>query len=446
MSDFDDRLSGFLRGYLRGRQQSGESLKDVLLREVSLNRGSFRSNLGGRVVPAPTEVPEVIIGAGLHGTIYAANRGQTLCFDQQGSRTSIFGQGYRSVFYLNSRNRPEDDYRRPGAPGPLNSIVGGIFQPSEINILEYQSQDDLALAIQINLLNFARVVRAKVVKVGKVAKMADYRYRYQVDFIGGYTLTNRVVIATGLGEEVMPVKPSQRVWGFPEFLRVMGNPGVAKPLQGYKRVAIIGTGDSGKVVAEWFLGLGPQPGFSSAAEDFVERIVWIGQENLTKEDWEACERSRYIGLGRSFPRSGQPNYYYRIQPEPGRAVSVRNGSKSVRVDWVGPKGRKSEKFDLAVFCTGFENRVMDLLPDFEETEVYEAYGVPVARRVSGEEIYMVGPCADLELEEREIDPRIAIPENSAAAFRYADKTAAFAKAVDLQFRFYIPAGVTISFA
>lgn len=433
---FESAIPEAFRSWVSERRRSKETYRDTFIRYAISYRSGVEKQLSFLLDRDGLGSRELVIGAGFHAATFAINRGLSYCIspDPPGG---IFAMGGRPVFYVNSRNRPMGlglEYNQPGSQGPLNEIVGGFFQPSELSMLEHQEQSDISLAVRLMLASYSRVQRGRVVEVTRT--IGGYRVK-AVNQLGKPIkpdrIYKRIIAATGLTEPRITCKlrgRRDRIMDLPTFLRKMGDPTNLRPLKGYKRVAIVGKKDSGKIVAEWFLGLGPQPGLSTAAQDAVERITWIGQDALTKEVYEQCERSRYAGLGRSFPRIGNLNYYYRIEPAPGRALEVTGGSQTATVDWMSPQGPRSEKFDLVVLCTGFENKVDELFAEFDQgTDEIRGVEGPIARQYRGENIYVIGPAAELTPTEAQIKQAKLdlIQESVASAFRYGPATAAFAK-------------------
>jgi hypothetical protein len=123
------------------------------------------------------------------------------------------------------------------------------------------------------------------------------------------------------------------------------------PLQGVKRVAVIGAGDSGNVTVEALLGYGPEIGQAPQELDRVLSVDWYGQEAKTKEQFETC-RNRYAQLANDFPRKSNPSADYRISPIPVKAVGLSRAEDGrLRVkDLMGTK----RDYDLVIDCSGFD--------------------------------------------------------------------------------------------
>jgi len=386
-------------------------------------------------------VEDLVIGGGINAATYCANRMREsavtpLVLERRRSLGGVFGFAERPVFFLNSRNRSDTDAPGfgPGTRAPLNRIPGGLLQPADADAREYQTQDVLGFVAAVYLMYTANVIRGLPVMC--LQREGD---GYSVGTVARNFTARRVIIATGLGREVglefgtagLSVSPAICMT-FSQFVFNMGARSNTVPLAGWGRVAVVGAGDSGNVVVEYLLGQGPQSGYSTASLDSVQSVTWIGQECLTREQFEDNARSRYKGIGRFMRREERPEAPYKLVASPGKVLDVDPAPNDrVRLRWrEEPDGRwQTDVFDRVVVCTGF-NPDMPALIGMDEPELHTIDRVPAARKVPGEEIYLVGPCAQLPVSEQERlrTPLLeTIPGNSAALFRYTDRTAALAR-------------------
>lgn len=371
---------------------------------------------------------EVVVGGGLTAAIYAASAGTSPLVVERGLRLGgVFGITNTPVFALNSRNRP-GELGGPGKGASLNNIPGGALQLADFTGAEYPSQDLFGLAIRFNLLWYAKVItETKVVK----AKLVDDEY-IELTLSGARTVyADKVVVATGIGDPVLgpaELADSETVYSFNRFLRRVGKSG-ARPLDGLRKVAVIGSGDSGCATVGMLLGQEPLADRMSLSLDYVERIDWFGQQCISAEEFKEA-RSRYAGIARYMPRS-KGDRYYRVAPRPGRTLNVERSSVLHR-NLSGELARYGP-YDAIIVCTGFRESQDDIfaplvspfVPLFED--VTSEDGEVVARRYTGTNVYRVGPCAKIPVGEEEDALTDVIPPNSAANFRYARKTAKFAQ-------------------
>lgn len=383
--------------------------------------------------------PEIVVGAGLHGTVYAANRVKLPLVVEQSKRIGgIFAMSKVPAFFLNSRNRPENGGPRlPGTKGPLNTIYGARVQPSDLGGEEYQDNTQMAFAIRASLVVKANVLMGRSILSVTDAQYGDSRGRYLLRLVtpgGGRSsiATDRIIFATGLGNPSKVIESSRTV-SFIDWLSMVDRESLPKD----KRVAVVGAGDSGSVLVEYWLGQGPT---SPLQSELPERIEWFGQEYRVKEDYERAVRSRYAGIGRYMPRVSDPEYYYRVRPRPGKVVGVEEYPGGVRLKYRTVDGRikTSDKFDRVYFAVGFDDKIDRLVkplvplarPLMGDVEID---GKVVAKKYTDHEIYKVGPCANIGVtrEEIEASPVLrSIPANSVALFRYTERTAALARSFD----------------
>lgn len=367
---------------------------------------------------------EVVIGAGLHGAIYCATRSeadgtQMLVFDAAPRIGGMFARSNGSpAFMLNSRNRPGSGI--PGSQGGLNFIPNGLIQPADISSAEYQTNDDFAFCIRLNLALMAKAVipRAKV-------RLIEDNGRPYINGEGWGWDAARVIVAPGIGD---PRSEFRSAITFDEFMIRAAND---FPLQGLRRVAVVGAGDSSKVAIEYLLGMGPSNNMSVATMDYVEQIDWYGQKCATREEYQRApeqggERSRYAGIGRHMPRESEPNAYARVYPINAR-VQRTTGASVVSIDEYSQATLRAN-YDLIICCTGYEDKTANLVADASLLPV-TVNGKVVAQQYGDTNVYRIGPVMNLEPtgEERQIAALRKIKANSVAAFRYADRTAAFAE-------------------
>jgi hypothetical protein len=381
---------------------------DALNREV---RDTLWSNLSAN---PNYHVPEVVVGSGpsaanYRSTIQTLNPGQApLVIDAQGYAGGQFAAVVDAVFKLNSRARPYGSISRqnlPGTESPLNTQ--GPYcavQESDLTGAAYGDQTNLGLAIEINHF-LAGGVACNVALVGWNSFEAPNGKRRIVLALRrtdtGETATmttDRLVFARGLGaprcafrdpapkdeaavkrleennrilEEEAAIAKSggfARYRTFAQFLCDMGDRSNPFPLKGIKTVAIIGAGDSGNVTAEALLGYGPDISGAPQELDRVEEIVWLGQNASTKEEFETCNRNRYIPLANEFPRESNPSADSRVIPIAEKALTLAR-EEDGRLLVTDAKGREYV-YDLVIDCSGFERPSVDqsfdpnLIPSF----------------------------------------------------------------------------------
>lgn len=397
-------------------ERSGEFASPMAakLTGVALNdkaRAHFDAELDRMFLEAKpgSRVPEIIIGGGLHAAIYAAVRvaeghPKPLVIEASERVGGTFAVSRRDTFFLNSRNRP-GGLGTPGRDEALNVLPGAPIQPASLSGDEYQPNSSLAFAIRSTLAMSAKVIAGhRVVDTDATTVMLE----------GGKQIkAARVISATGLGEPQAPdALDGKHAVTYLQFLAMLDQP---FPMRGVKRVAVVGSGDAGKTVIEALVGQGPRMGWSVTALDYVESIDWYGvpASCLTKEGWEANNRSRYKGIARVLPilsAAGQP-MPSRVTPLERRAEEVGVGFGGASVD--------GARYDLVIWATGFD------AGDVADAMEYKIGGRVVARMRPENAMFIVGPAAQIS-EAAEANVPSTVPENTAALFRYADRTATLA--------------------
>jgi hypothetical protein len=283
---------------------------------------------------------------------------------------------------------------------------------------EYQRNSDLGFVIRTTLA----MAGCSVYEGRQVTGVQRYGNNLDIYLAksGRLVRAERVIVATGLGRPTeaglnVPVNRGKRILDFNQFMsRFDGR----FPLKGFGRVAVIGSGDSGKTVVEALTGQGPLGHLSTAAMDWPDTIDWYGENmrDITCEQWEERVRTRYKRLGRFFRGVAGPKAA-RVKGR-GVARQVATGADCAYVD--------ERRYDYVIMCTGFASDAAKLAVGNE----FEMGGRRIGRR-QGEK-YVVGPAAALSLttiEEEATDAYRQAPENKTALFRLADRTAALAAAL-----------------
>lgn len=362
----------------------------------------------------PREVPEIVVGGGLHAAIYCAVRvheghPKPLVIEAQERVGGTFAVSHDASFFLNSRNRP-GNLGIPGREEALNVLPGAPVQPADLSGDEYQPNSSLAFSIRSALAMYARVL------VGHEVRAADST---SVTLATGKKIkTTRVVYATGLGKPNAPEGGIDGKYAM-DYMQFLSHMDSKFPFHGIKRVAVVGANDSGRTVIEALVGQGPTSRLSVASLDFVESIDWYGVPEgcSTRKSWRENNRSRYQGIARVLPtkRVGEN----RTLSEDGRVSPI---NRKADVAGIGFDGAYIDgaRYDLVIWATGFTPQL-----DVSDWSVYKAGGREVAR-MEESSVFAIGPASQIT-DTPEANVPETVPENAAAVFRYADRTAALAK-------------------
>jgi hypothetical protein len=361
--------------------------------------------------PVGSTADELVVGAGLHAAIYCAVRQaeghpRPLVLEARDVAGGAMAFGRRAGFYLNSRNRP-GGLSSPGRNGALNVLPAAPVQPADLSADEFQRSVDVAYVIRMTLAMSARVrTGARVVSV----EPDTYNVVLGAGALADRVIkARRVVWATGLGEPIL--RGALKLVTFPDLMERMDG---RFPLRGLRRVAVVGSGDSGKTAIEALTGQGPRPGWSPASIDYVEKIDWYGVPDgqRIRDGWVSCARSRYRRIGGMLPQKlgGES----RVQPL-GNASSLNTGYDTAFVN--------DRPYDLVVDCRGYRPDRTALDPVGVDVKIV---GTRQVGTTDDRELYVVGPAAALPFTGPEYEDLAANPENATALFRYAERTAALA--------------------
>lgn len=372
----------------------------------------------------PRVVSEVVVGAGFHAAVYCAIRvaqgkPKPLVLERSSRVGGTFAMTETPTFFLNSRNRP-GPLGTPGRGEALNVLPGAPIQPSMLSGLEYQTNADLAFAIRCSLAANARVIAG--VNVDRFTERSVEFTRAEQD---GSFETKRIIWATGIGAPKRPTTGYQltdsnkrRLLYFDDAMKWMASKDF--PMRGLGRVAVVGSGDSGKTAIEALLGQGPQMGMTVMGLDALPPIDWYGvnPQALTRDGWTNCVRSRYRDIARALPRGGVADRDAppRVRPLTDRVETVQGSYDGLLVN-----GRK---YDHVIWCAGHDE------PDYAGDYVQVGGRFVGLKLYDDDEVcdrYAIGPAAKIPLDVREVATLPSdVPENVVAMFRYADRTAQMA--------------------
>jgi hypothetical protein len=466
-------LAPMLIGLMMGERT--KPLLDMVIDESVSVRSQELKNVAQE--SSSVYVPEIVLGAGVHGSIYNLSRqmvvpsSPSLTLESEKRIGGQFAQVESPGFRLNSRTRPmqRDAQALPGTKQTLNTFTDfAVTGPADTGNEAYQMQSAMGDHARINqFLSGETMTDVEVDSISKNRSGGQGKYSVAVfdrsSFERFFVTTDRVIFTTGVGKEKTGLETrdldtreileaerdsfeageSPRVLSFQQATRLLGNPENPYPLKNFKNIIISGEGDGAKVLVGMFLGYEGSMRMSTTQLDRVESISWIGLSLPTKEQFlEEC-RARYHLLGLELPRADAEKYYHRITPYPGlKASRLRTGAgaDNIKVLAVAPNGQEvSFEGDHYIYSHGFEDSVDSLVDlnassaeEFSIPEVND--GLPIAKKFRGEDVYIVGPAAKLKLQTKEVDrsPELrSIPENTAAVFRYADYTRKLAEKLAL---------------
>ena len=347
---------------------------------------------------------EVILGTGIHSTIYNIGRQMhfpntpSLSADQNRKIGGQFAQFERDAFHLNSRTRPQQrgaEYL-PGTAQTLNTFTEfATMQPSDTSGISYSYQTALARNTRTNFfLSGKAITQTELQRI----RPTDTEGEIELEFLDKKTnklmqvRTSRLVLGSGLGKELTRLNEEDslttrilaeeqgkyengedaQVMSFSQFVQQMSGHTNPFPQRGMKTVIMSGPGDSGNVIAGMLLGYETQYGKTTMQLDNVEKIIWLGQDIPTKEEFLQTVRTRYSQVGLEFPREQIEGYYARIQPVSARSEELRRNNGAIVV--VDDNGIRHEG-DHFIYAHGFEDKTDTIINSYYNREYRTPDGI-----------------------------------------------------------------------
>lgn len=338
-----------------------------------------------------TYVPTLVVGTGPQSQIFnAALQAElpsmelpALTVDRGDHVGGTFRPDEPMNFKLNSRTRPQTGERpKPGTSANINDLTPGIMTAGDTTNEAYIDAEDFGRTVTTNhafasniclgmeVESITENIAAEGGQAGDVLavlrdKMTGRQYAVRTD---------NVVVLSGLGEgrpeqqfgdqatrEIIKEERAAHAAGerakvltFEEFMQEMDSDAVEFPLQDRKRIAVVGDGDSAKVAIGKLLGYEPRSDNSTTQLDFVDEIIWYGQEADNTETFLRGNRLRYAQLGLEFDRSISDNRFNRITNIVERALNLRREDERVRVLDSSGISEQDEVYDLVVLANGYK--------------------------------------------------------------------------------------------
>jgi DNA-binding protein len=395
-------------------------------------------------------VNEIVVGAGPQAAAYlqaktSADASESVLVVDRNNKPGGTFRDVGAAFYLNSTSREYEGIRaRPGS-GDLNYVhdIVGMPDYKGRRWVEAGSLGEVS-SVGVFLSSSLPLMETEVVKV-EFNKDFSIQGKYKVlmqDLNSGEKFTvysNKVVFTTGLGKSLpFPDVETERliqrerrsadraqvvskIESFTEYVERVGNPEFKQPLRDVngKEVLLVGGGDSGRVIAEYLTGLGPENGYRDGVTQLgsPKRIFWVlGFEGVRRcAEYIEQSRARYSQIAQAI-NSGV------LIPVPGRLTKIKQDGKAYTIEHTfvdeqgnrvnkrsrleyllpadGRKGRATEttrnetiRFEKVILTTGFESSIPQVVEklspgvEFSEAfklvegklEAYDGKSTPYAR-------------------------------------------------------------------
>lgn len=421
----------------------------TILRDMNARSGELASLIRQSGTAAVWDT--VFIGAGVHTSAAASALGQhdpshSMLVVESGDVVSSNFASLGESIALNSANRAETGtgiHLRP--TGNDNPTVGPIGVP-DLSGDHWPAADTLsdAAAVSLHTSGADVLMGSRVARVRERGAGDAWPARYRIETVDGLAVyAASVVLGSGLGRPSIRVTTGAdliaRETAKVDLKRPDDVPGIlyygqamalasqsAAPRDPYRaarprgpkpRIAVIGGGDSGKTFVELLHGLAPSAAYDGAGRlDRAQRGP-VGDVDFVvgpggPKDYQtfiADNHGRYARIAPSI-QAGRTNLVT------SRFAGVKRAGKRFRVYY---DDGSSRLYDKVVIATGFENEAPDILAPVlpagldttvpftrssaltvVEQEVVED-AVPVrrgvAKQVTGQDVYLIGPTAGDDL-------------------------------------------------
>lgn len=388
------------------------------------------------------KVNQVIIGAGPQGVAYAQEltnknpNATSLIVDRASKPGGTFANVF-NAFYINSTNRKYDGTRARPGQGDLNNFTDIVGVPDfkgrrwfEAGLLGQVASAGTLLSSSNPLLETSVVSVKKNPNANPL--IGEPRYIVTLKDVKSkenyIVKTDNIITTTGIGEarefgdssetrdliaqekrDAKREKRAPRVESFFEYVDRVADPKNQTPLAEVrgKNIAVVGGGDSGRVINEFLTGVGPEKAYkqSVAQEGNIGKIYWFvgtGKNTFkTCAEYIAKTRARYaqisqaINSGVLVPVPGNLNDFVKTRNgkyvvtkytsafDSGAKITDQNSS-GVEIEIVIPKdlrkGIKEEKtveqkivFEKLIYATGTRSKIAEIFKTLTDKPFSESW-------------------------------------------------------------------------
>lgn len=408
--------------------ESELSQQDVLefqdyVHERMLNRST---RLEKSMTEKPRVYDTVVIGAGLHASIFmatAAKQGRassTLVVEATDVISTVFGK-MDGMFRINSAEQ-------------ANTFYGSPIQQRDLTTQRFATSLDLGVLGSIA----AYSSNVPILFNNPVRSVQDLKWsgqpgqgRYKIETSNGIVIyADKVVAAVGLGEISFPFKDEatrglcqhwlKQNYARPnEFQKIMTPDTLLSMLKNNvvnakeqkqkfslanetkgKTIAVVGSGDGGKITVEALMNKSPIPGSRNArSKIFADdvKVEWLGQSAKTPAEYRKSTWKRYFGIAEDI---GQ-----RVNTHSGHVSSIQELPNG-QIELTYAEGNKVVA-DYVVLATGYKNLMPTLMknlngsavdPASVQLEPLKRDGTAIGAQVKvvggpSQDIFVIGPAA-----------------------------------------------------
>lgn len=428
-------LSPFMSGIMTDPEAHADfmdAVDDATTRESNELKDFVRQNSG-------MQVDVLIVGAGVQGSVAAAQlreQNPELSIVVVDKADRIGGQfrsyGDRPTFRINSRAHRSENTEvtaLPGGDDNLNTFgATAMMQLPDMSTETYPVNTELGDTAAMNLFFSAPTMLGVEVMSRGIDGTMEMMTLNDTATGEEYTIAaQRVVMLTGAGERKTE-RISDNVWSVEDVLRHFGNSEEMFPMEAFagKSVAVIGGGDSGRIIVELLTRLGPKEAYGNSVAQLggPESISWYGVDFASRDEFCQRNRSRYEQLQAFIANPDEPVSVARlVRPIPRRAELIdRDNRDTLRI--IDTSGSRNF-VDIVIDATNLQRvaEIAGLGGAFAIPGYVDTIGTTdIARKYGNNEVYVAGPAAQIPLTvtERRTFPT-GIKENTVAIWANAPR-------------------------
>lgn len=395
-----------------------EISRNLTLREIDKNTKDRSDQLKAREI-LYSDV--FIIGTGPHATAFGSRLKalhpdiQMLFADKNPYRGGQF-RDTKEAYDLNSPNQAVGGFGFAYEKGKPNDIgQHAVIQSSDISKTPFPKSTDQAWVNTISNYEIdSALVNTKVLSVRKSSTSCNYVVTaLDLDTKRTITIyTNTIIRSGGIGDAKVPVvsnneqkDPVKRpgIVTFPEFLELMRDENLWKIRGRLTRgVAIVGGGDSALVTLEKIIEKQKKHSL------FIKHMDMFGAQFANGPEFSKQIIERYKLLAEYMAGNSQDTQTDRklavVHPHSEKVMDVFYQWNGIKLKLDGQKD--SSLYGLVVMANGQQSSSEDMFSSFGNIEPIDVYDpelkAAIAKRISGEDIYLVGPDAKIPYSQEEI--------------------------------------------
>ena len=480
--DYRKRVRNFVTGIMRDKEFGRKLFVDEAMRTLLDKSDDLRQKIRDSAVEGThgdsfekiAVYDEVVIGAGVHSSIYNLKRSnanpkiKSLTIEESNYVSANFST-IGEMIRINTFNRAQPDEATLDANAMNLNYFGqdAIVRVPDIEAVAYPTAKTLA---DVSLLNqfFSNNEFMFGSRVQNVTYMGSVGLaRYRISLSDGFEVfADRIIVTTGLGKPSIPgldeqsyelmdkIKqeevdtadptPIMTYEDFARYVSIADTP--LRPFAG-KKVHIIGGGDSGSTVMEFLLGLGPAESYAHSISQEQKKLgrpslTWGRQPVRNEEEFYDNNPGRYVDLGPRFDEFKTIPFRVRkirLSPDTSRGrfeityTSDEEDETKRQVD--------TQYADFIIFATGYEQSELGRIMAGCGLDITDAKGgnpftsqksceivrgdfaghdISLGKKLSNHEIYAIGPASGLAIPQKEYEISHANPRKlSSRAYNIA---------------------------